>query len=142
MWKELYIYDIKEDQLWEGSIDLLALMYTISSIRKFGEPIFVKPTEGDEVLTYFVAVIFPIIDGAQVEHALFRTSNFLQIKDLVVFICKKYNIPDPDSYYLYTLSGLLLHNTLTLADYGLGSLFLTWQVKLRDKKTSEKVFFE
>merc|ERR1712000_804982 len=35
LWKELYIYDIKEDQLWEGSIDLLALMYTISSIRKF-----------------------------------------------------------------------------------------------------------
>ena len=44
------MYHIEEEQLWQGSIDLLALMYTLSSIRKFGEPIFVKPIEGNETL--------------------------------------------------------------------------------------------
>jgi hypothetical protein len=40
------------------------------------------------------------------------------------------NFPNPGNYRLATINGILLDRNLTLKEYGLGVLFLTWQVKL------------
>lgn len=45
-------------------------------------------------------------------------------------VCKKFGVADPSGYTLATLNGVSLIASACLANYGLGSLFSSWQLKL------------
>ena len=51
-------------------------------------------------------------------------------KQIIDLLCKKSNVNNCELYGLSTMGGLVLDRHLTLSDYGLGSLFLTWQAQL------------
>jgi hypothetical protein len=55
---------------------------------------------------------------------------------VVQILSENKNFPNPADYRLATIHGYFLDRSMSLRDYGLGVLFLTWQVKLH-KPTNE-----
>ncbi|KYQ91999.1 RhoGAP domain-containing protein [Tieghemostelium lacteum] len=107
-----------ELDVWEGTVDLLEV------VKKFRN--ILVPTEPKAVVEF----LLPTIDEFK---GIYRKSYKLDINTsvfkIISLICEKVKL-EPSKFLLRTLKGRTLFDNATLNDYGLGTLFTTWQLRL------------
>ncbi|EGC33978.1 hypothetical protein DICPUDRAFT_153891 [Dictyostelium purpureum] len=107
-----------ELDVWEGTVDLLEV------VKKFHHILI--PTEPKAVVEFLLPAI-PEFKG------IYRKSYKLDIKTtvykIICLICEKAKL-EPSKFLLRTLKGRTLFDNLCLGDYGLGTLFTSWQLRL------------
>mmetsp|Transcript_11323 Transcript_11323/g.45996 ORF Transcript_11323/g.45996 Transcript_11323/m.45996 type:complete len:870 (+) Transcript_11323:19-2628(+) len=125
VWAELPALGIRELQLWEGSIDLRALLYTLRTNRR-------RPLPEDPTSQFLVSFRFIPASNefGYLEHRVYRVRNDESTTTMVEQLCAKLMVANPERFGLRTTAGLELQPNLTFADYGLGTLFLTWKVEM------------
>lgn len=78
-----------------------------------------------------IKVVLPQTSGFNgIEFKVYQVDKSWKINKVVRIICKKFNIQDGSKYVLATMRDFFFNPDLTLSDYGLGSLFRSWQLKI------------
>eukprot|EP01102_Stenamoeba_stenopodia_P020795 TRINITY_DN8238_c0_g1_i1.p1 TRINITY_DN8238_c0_g1~~TRINITY_DN8238_c0_g1_i1.p1 ORF type:complete len:807 (+),score=186.48 TRINITY_DN8238_c0_g1_i1:325-2745(+) len=126
VFKILQSLNLQEPQLYSGQVDLLAVMTTLKSRTQL-------PTE--ERASYLIDFSFPddtVFGG--LSKRLYKVSNKSTAGQTLTLLFNKLKINNGESRFsLSTDAGRILEETKTLASYGLGILFLTWQLKIVPK---------
>lgn len=79
----------------------------------------------------------PGVKGAN--YKAYRVNRAQPTLQTVVQVCKRMNIPSPENCSLSTMRNILLSPTETLAAYGLGSLFESWELRLVERPPEQRI---
>ncbi|EGG23695.1 RhoGAP domain-containing protein [Cavenderia fasciculata] len=107
-----------ELDVWEGTVDLLEV------VKKFSK--ILVPVDPKAVVEF-------LLPGIPEFNGIYRKSYKLDINTsvfkIICLICEKAKLA-PSKFVLRTLKGRTLFDNGSLAQYGLGTLFTTWQLRL------------
>ena len=79
----------------------------------------------------------PGVKGAN--YKAYRVNRAQPTMQTVAQVCKRLNISSPEHCSLSTMRNILLSPSETLAAYGLGSLFESWELRLVERPPEQRI---
>lgn len=119
---------LESDEIWEGDPRLFPALYQFKDVL---EAI-------DGVTEAVVTFNFPKTkEFSNITAKTYKINCKKKINQVVILVCKKLGIPDPQKYTLATIRKYVLNDTNTLASYGLGAVFLNWKLLVVFKQNDQ-----
>ncbi|KAN0021557.1 hypothetical protein ACTFIU_010164 [Dictyostelium citrinum] len=108
-----------ELDVWEGTVDLLEV------VKKFHHILI--PADQSKCVVEFLLPAIPEFKG--IYRKSYKLDSKTTVYKIICLICEKAKL-EPSKFLLRTLKGRTLFDNKSLGDYGLGTLFTSWQLRL------------
>ncbi|KYQ88843.1 hypothetical protein DLAC_10645 [Tieghemostelium lacteum] len=119
IYKLLAEQKLSDEDIWEGHPSLFPILHQFKDVF--------QQKEGGNVLS----VILPDhSDFIGVKKRTYKIGKKLTVAQAVNLICKKQNVREPRRFWLSTIVGCVLNDDLLLTNYGFGTFFDSWELKL------------
>ncbi|KAL6042368.1 hypothetical protein QOT17_024453 [Balamuthia mandrillaris] len=124
----LTVHGFTEQDVWEGIVDLPEV------VKEF--QLSLPP--GEENTSYPIEFLLPSLpDFGGVYTRTFKVKASMEIDRIVSFVCSKLGIADAHRFGLSTLRGQPMMGNDNLGNWGLGTIFSSWQLKIIQKDHPE-----
>ncbi|KAM9973698.1 hypothetical protein ACTFIW_010815 [Dictyostelium discoideum] len=109
-----------ELDVWEGTVDLLEV------VKKFHH-ILIPSADQSKCVVEFLLPAIPEFKG--IYRKSYKLDSKTTVYKIICLICEKAKL-EPSKFLLRTLKGRTLFDNKSLGDFGLGTLFTSWQLRL------------
>ncbi|KYR02446.1 hypothetical protein DLAC_01285 [Tieghemostelium lacteum] len=124
LYRLLAEHKLTEKDIWEGDPILFSIIY------QFKEQL--NRTESPPNIITFHLPSMPEFND--IKKKSYKINKKFTIAQTINLICKKQSIPDPKRFWIGSLQGFIMNENETLASYGLGTLFESWELRLYSKE--------